>query len=80
MNKLDEIREEITYEVIDDFMVSLEDAIDLTFADMVEEGCSYTETAIAKSVMTSFVHNFFELLEDGSDENACCGDCSNCQA
>ena len=80
MNKLDEIREEITDEVIDDFMVALEDAIDLTFADMVEEGCSYTEMAIAKSVMTSFVHNFFELLEDGSDENACCGECSNCQA
>lgn len=80
MNKLDEIREEITDEVIDDFMAALEDAIDLTFADMVEEGYSYTETAIAKSVMTSFVHNFFELLEDGSDENACCGDCSNCQA
>lgn len=80
MNKLDEIREEITDEVIDDFMVSLEDAIDLTFADMVKEGCSYTEMAIAKSVMASFVHNFFELLEDGSDENACCGDCSNCQA
>ena len=80
MNKLDEIREEITYEVIDDFMVSLEDAIDLTFADMVKEGCFYTEMAIAKSVMASFVHNFFELLEDGSDENACCGDCSNYQA
>ena len=80
MNKLDEIREDITAEVIDDFMVALEDAIDLTFADMVDEGCSYTETAIAKSVMTSFVHNFFELLEDGSDENACCGECSNCQA
>lgn len=80
MNKLDGIREEITDEVIDDFMAALEDAIDLTFADMVEEGCSYTETAIAKSVMTSFVHNFFELLEDGSDENACCEECSNCQA
>ena len=80
MNKLDEIREEITDEVIDDFMVALEDAIDLTFADMVEEGCSYTEMAIAKSVMAGFVHNFFELLEDGSDENACCGECSNCQA
>ena len=80
MNKLDEIREDITDEVIDDFMVTLENAIDLTFADMVDEGCSYTETAIAKSVMTSFVHNFFELLEDGSDENACCGECSNCQA
>lgn len=80
MNKLDEIREEITYEVIDDFMVSLEDAIDLTFADMVEEGCSYTEMAIAKSVMASFVHNFFTLLEDSSENDACCGDCSNCQA
>ena len=80
MNKLNEMREEITDEVIDDFMAALEDAIDLTFADMVEEGCSYTEMAIAKSVMASFVHNFFELLEDGSDENACCGECSNCQA
>ena len=80
MNKLNEMREEITDEVIDDFMAALEDAIDLTFADMVEEGCSYTEMTIAKSVMASFVHNFFELLEDGSNENACCGDCSNCQA
>ena len=79
MNTLDKIKEEITDEVIDDFMVALEDAIDLTFADMAEEGCSYTEMAIAKSVMAGFVHNFFELLEDGLDENACCGDCSNCQ-
>lgn len=68
MNKLDEIREEITDEVIDDFMAALEDAIDLTFADMVEEGCSYTEMAIAKSVMASFVHNFFTLLEDSSEK------------
>lgn len=80
MNKLDEIREEIADEVIDDFIIALDGAIELTFADMADEGCSYTETAIAKSVMTSFVHNFFELLEDGSDENACCGDYSNCQA
>lgn len=80
MNKLDEIREEIADEAIDDFIVALDGAIELTFADMVDEGCSYTETAIAKSVMTSFVHNFFELLEDGSDENACYGECSNCQA
>lgn len=80
MNKLDEIREEIADEAIDDFIVALDGAIELTFADMVDEGCSYTETAIAKSVMTSFVHNFFELLEDGSYENACCGECSNCQA
>lgn len=79
MNTLDKIKEEIADEVIDDFMVALEDAIDLTFADMAEEGCSYTEMAVAKSVMAGFVHNFFELLEDGSDENACCGDCSNCQ-
>lgn len=78
MNKLDEIREEIADEVIDDFMVALEDAIDLTFADMAEEGCSYTEMAVAKSVMAGFVHNFFELLEDGSENDACCGDCSNC--
>lgn len=80
MNKLDEIREEITDEVIDDFMVALEDAIDLTFADMVEEGCSYTEMAIAKSVMAGFVHNFFALLEDSSENDTCCGECSNCQA
>lgn len=60
-------------------MVALEDAIDLTFADMAEEGCSYTEMAVAKSVMAGFVHNFFELLEDGSDEHACSGDCSNCR-
>lgn len=80
MNKLDEIREEIADEVIDDFIIALDGAIELTFADMADEGCSYTETAIAKSVMTSFVHNFFELLEDGSGENACCGDCSHCQA
>lgn len=78
MSKLDEIREEIADEVIDDFMVALEDAIDLTFADMAEEGCSYTEMAVAKSVMAGFVHNFFELLEDGSENDACCGDCSNC--
>lgn len=68
MSKLDEIREEIADEVIDDFMVALEDAIDLTFADMAEEGCSYTEMAVAKSVMAGFVHNFFELLEDGSEK------------
>lgn len=78
MSKLDEIREEIANEVIDDFMFALEDAIDLTFADMAEEGCSYTEMAVAKSVMAGFVHNFFELLEDGSENDACCGDCSNC--
>ena len=80
MNKLNEMRKEITDEVIDDFMAALEDAIDLTFADMVEEGCSYTEMAIAKSVMTSFVHNFFKLLEDSSENDACCGERSNCQA
>lgn len=79
MNTLDKIKEEITDEVIDDFMVALEDAIDLTFADMAEEGCSYTEMAVAKSVMAGFVHNFFELLEDGSDEHVCSGDCSNCR-
>lgn len=78
MNKLDEIRKEITDEVIEDFMVALEDAIDLTFADMAEEGCSYTEMAVAKSVMAGFVHNFFELLEDGSENDACCEECSNC--
>ena len=37
MNKLNEMRKEITDEVIDDFMAALEDAIDLTFADKVEE-------------------------------------------
>ena len=79
MNTLDKIKEEIADEVIDDFMVALEDAIDLTFADMAEEGCSYTEMAIAKSVMAGFVHNFFELLEDSSENDVCCGECSNCQ-
>ena len=79
MNTLDKIKEEITDEVIDDFMVALEDAIDLTFADMAEEGCSYTEMAIVKSVMAGFVHNFFELLEGSSENDVCCGECSNCQ-
>lgn len=80
MNKLDKIREEIADEIIDGFMGALEEAIDITFADMDVEGCSFTEMAVAKSVMAKFIDNFFELLGDGSDEDACCGDCSNCQA
>lgn len=78
MNKLDEIRVEIADEVIDGFMGALEEAIGLTFSDMDEEECSFTEMAVAKSVMTKFVRNFFELLEDSSD--SCCEACSNCQA
>lgn len=80
MNKLDEIRAEIADEVIDGFMGALEEAIDVTFTDMAEEECSFTEMAVAKSVMTKFVNNFFELLEDGSDEGVYCEDCPNCQA
>lgn len=80
MNKLDEIKEEIADEVVDGFMGALEEAINVTFADMDVEGCSFTEMAVAKSVMTKFVSNFFELLEDSSDEGVYCEDCPNCQA
>lgn len=71
MDKLDEIRSEIANDICNSIFDTLSDAFDLTMADLEEEGCTFTELAIAKSVIGRSVNNFFELLTDNDDFEEC---------